>query len=143
MLCLRLLQSALVHLNTIFLPRVLGDGDRALASEDRGALSPLFGAHSNLLGRYHFTHPDNLQDELRCSAPTHRRQRRAATTSPSRRILRGHYSHLYPPRSHHPVPGRTLAAVHRVRVATQLWGATGAAVIGGGSVPRASSRTGR
>ncbi len=68
MLCLRLPQSALVHLNTIFLPRVLGDGDLALAAEDRRALSLLFWTHSNLLGRYHFTHPDNLQDELRCSA---------------------------------------------------------------------------
>lgn len=39
MLSLHLLQSALVHLNTIFLQRVLDGGDFTLAGEDRRALS--------------------------------------------------------------------------------------------------------
>lgn len=47
MLSLHLLQSALVHLNTIFLQRVLDGGDFTLAGEDRRALSPLFRAHVN------------------------------------------------------------------------------------------------
>jgi TnpA family transposase len=47
MLCLHLRQSALVHINTIFLQRVLDDGDLTLAGEDRRALSPLFWAHVN------------------------------------------------------------------------------------------------
>ena len=42
MLSLHLLQSALVHLKTIFLQRVLDGGDLRLAGEDRRALSPLF-----------------------------------------------------------------------------------------------------
>jgi len=52
MLCLHLLQSALVHLNTIFLQRVLGDGGLTLAAEDRRALSPLFWTHINPYGRF-------------------------------------------------------------------------------------------
>jgi hypothetical protein len=52
MLCLHLLQSALVHINTIFLQRVLDDGDLTLAGEDRRALSPLFWAHVNPYGRF-------------------------------------------------------------------------------------------
>jgi len=90
-----------VHLNTIFLSRVLGDGDLALAAEDRQALSPRFWTNSNLLGRYHFTHPENLQDELRRSSahasPPAEGQR---PTSPSWRIdLRS------------PAPGLDAAAV--------------------------------
>ena len=52
MLCLHLLQSALVHLNTIFLQRVLHDGGLILAGEDRRALSPLFWAHVNPYGHF-------------------------------------------------------------------------------------------
>ena len=52
MLCLHLLQSALVHLNTIFLQRILDDGDLILAAEDRRALSPLFWTHINPYGRF-------------------------------------------------------------------------------------------
>ena len=52
MLCLHLLQSALVHLNTIFLQRVLHDGGLILAGEDRRALSLLFWAHVNPYGHF-------------------------------------------------------------------------------------------
>lgn len=52
MLCLHLLQSALVHLNTIFLQRILDDGDLILAAADRRALSPLFWTHINPYGRF-------------------------------------------------------------------------------------------
>jgi len=50
--CLHLLQSALVHLNTIFLQRVLDDGELTLAAEDRWALSPLFWTHINPYGHF-------------------------------------------------------------------------------------------
>lgn len=52
MLCLHLLQSSLVHLNTIFLQRILDDGNLILAAEDRRALSPLFWTHINPYGRF-------------------------------------------------------------------------------------------
>ncbi len=54
MLALHLLQSALVHLNTILLQRVLAEpawGDR-LTVEDRRALSPLFWSHVNPYGTF-------------------------------------------------------------------------------------------
>ncbi len=52
MLCLHLLQSTLVHLNTIFLQLVLDDGNLTLAAEDRRALSPLFWTHINPYGHF-------------------------------------------------------------------------------------------
>jgi hypothetical protein len=54
MLALHLLQSALVHLNTLLLQRVLAEpawGDR-LTVEDRRALSPLFWSHVNPYGTF-------------------------------------------------------------------------------------------
>jgi TnpA family transposase len=54
MLALHLLQSALVHLNTLLLRRVLAEpawGDR-LTVEDRRALSPLFWSHVNPYGTF-------------------------------------------------------------------------------------------
>src|SRR5713226_7201799 len=54
MLALHLLQSALVHLNTILLQRVIAEpawGDR-LTVEDRRALSPLFWSHVNPYGTF-------------------------------------------------------------------------------------------
>lgn len=41
-----------MHLNTIFLQRVLHDGGLILAGEDRRALSPLFWAHVNPYGHF-------------------------------------------------------------------------------------------
>ena len=54
MLALHLLQSALVHLNTLFLQRVLAEPDWAgrLEDHDRRALSPLFWTHVNPYGRF-------------------------------------------------------------------------------------------
>jgi Tn3 transposase DDE domain-containing protein len=52
MLALHLLKSALVHVNTFFLQRVLADqawGDR-LAEPDRRAITPLFWNHVNPTG---------------------------------------------------------------------------------------------
>ncbi|WP_431031540.1 Tn3 family transposase [Plantibacter sp. RU18] len=53
-LALHLLQSSLVHLNTILLQRVLDDpgiADR-LTAEDRRGLTPLFWTHINFFGRF-------------------------------------------------------------------------------------------
>ena len=54
MLALHLLQSALVHVNTILLQTVLGEAQWAtrLTKDDRRALSPLFWAHVNPYGRF-------------------------------------------------------------------------------------------
>jgi TnpA family transposase len=54
MLALHLLQSALVHLNTLFLQRILAEPDWAgrLEDHDRRALSPLFWTHVNPYGRF-------------------------------------------------------------------------------------------
>jgi TnpA family transposase len=54
MLALHLLQSALVHLNTILLQRVLEDPAWAerLTEDDRRALSPLFWGHVNPYGKF-------------------------------------------------------------------------------------------
>lgn len=54
MLALHLLQSALVHLNTILLQRVLEEPEWSarLNADDRRALSPLFWSHVNPYGRF-------------------------------------------------------------------------------------------
>lgn len=54
MLALHLLQSALVHLNTILLQRVLEDPawSTRLTDEDRRGLSPLFWSHVNPYGTF-------------------------------------------------------------------------------------------
>lgn len=54
MLALHLLQSALVHVNTLLLQRVLEAPGWAelLGKDDRRALSPLFWSHINPYGRF-------------------------------------------------------------------------------------------
>jgi len=54
MLCLHLLQSALLHINTILVQQVLADPAWAgrLTAEDRRALSALFWKHVNLYGTF-------------------------------------------------------------------------------------------
>lgn len=54
MLALHLLQSALVHVNTLLMQQVLADPKWAdtLTDADRRALSPLFWTHVNLYGRF-------------------------------------------------------------------------------------------
>lgn len=54
MLALHLLQSALVHVNTLLLQQILGEPEWAarMTEEDRRALSPLFWTHVNPYGRF-------------------------------------------------------------------------------------------
>src|SRR5579875_858897 len=54
MLALHLLQSALVHVNTILLERILSEPEWAdqMTDEDRRGLSPLFWTHVNPYGRF-------------------------------------------------------------------------------------------
>jgi TnpA family transposase len=54
MLALHLLQSALVHINTLLLQNILEDPAWAerLTPADRRALSPLFWTHVNLYGKF-------------------------------------------------------------------------------------------
>jgi hypothetical protein len=54
MLALHLLQSALVHVNTLLLQNVLDDPAWAgrLTAADRRALNPLFWSHVNPYGRF-------------------------------------------------------------------------------------------
>ncbi len=54
MLALHLLQSALVHVNTLLLQDILGEEKwrKRLTGADRRALSPLFWTHVNLYGRF-------------------------------------------------------------------------------------------
>ena len=53
-LALHLLQSALVHVNTLLLQEILAEPgwSRRMTDEDRRALSPLFWAHVNPYGRF-------------------------------------------------------------------------------------------
>ena len=69
MLALHLLQSALVHLNTILLQRVLSDPEwsERLTPEDRRALSPLFWSHVNPYGRFNLDMGSRL--DLGASSP--------------------------------------------------------------------------
>jgi hypothetical protein len=55
MLALHLLQSALVHVNTLLLQRVLAEPawPPRLAAADRRALTPLFWSNVNPYGRFH------------------------------------------------------------------------------------------
>jgi hypothetical protein len=54
MLALHLLQSALVHINTMLVERILAEPAWAsrLTDEDRRALSPLFWTHTNPYGKF-------------------------------------------------------------------------------------------
>ncbi len=70
MLALHLLQSALVHVNTLFVQRVLADqawGDR-LAEPDRRALTPLFWNPVNPYGRFELDMDRQLDLELPSAA---------------------------------------------------------------------------
>jgi len=74
MLALHLLQSALVHVNTVLLQRVLAEPAWAtrLTDEDRRGLTPLFWAHVNLYGRFRLdmeTHLDLDRRSVGASDP--------------------------------------------------------------------------
>ena len=64
---LGLVLNAIVLWNTRYLDAALTQRRDGYPVENAHVerLSPLIHDHINLLGRYHFTHPDNLQDELR------------------------------------------------------------------------------
>jgi hypothetical protein len=69
MLALHLLQSALVHVNTLLMQQVLADPKWAdtLTDADRRALSPLFWRHMNPYGRFELDMNSRLELDL---APT-------------------------------------------------------------------------
>ncbi|WP_410090536.1 Tn3 family transposase [Streptomyces sp. OR43] len=66
MLALHLLQSALVHVNTLLVQGVLADPKWAarLTAADRRALSPLFWTHVNLYGRFELDMNSRLDLDL-------------------------------------------------------------------------------
>jgi TnpA family transposase len=72
MLALHLLQSALVHVNTLLMQQVLADtkGAAMLTDADRRALSPLFWTHVNPYGRFELDMNSRLQLDLATSAAT-------------------------------------------------------------------------
>lgn len=72
MLALHLLQSSLVHVNTLLLQQLLADpkwADR-LTEADRRALSPLFWTHVNPYGRFELNMNTRLDLGLASSAAT-------------------------------------------------------------------------
>lgn len=66
MLALHLLQSALVHVNTLLMQEVLADPKWAgkLTNADRRALSPLFRTHVNPYGRFELDMNSRLDLDL-------------------------------------------------------------------------------
>jgi hypothetical protein len=70
MLALHLLQSAHVHVNTLFLQRVLADQawSDGLAEPDRRAITPLFWNHVNPYGRFELHMDRQLDLELPAAA---------------------------------------------------------------------------
>lgn len=66
MLALHLLQSALVHVNTLLVQQVLADPKWAekLTDADRRALSPLFWTHVNPYGRFELDMNSRLDLDL-------------------------------------------------------------------------------
>ena len=75
MLALHLLQSALVHVNTLLMQQVLADPTWAdlLTEDDRRALTPLFWTHVNPYGRFSWTWTATWTWER--SGPARRRMR--------------------------------------------------------------------
>lgn len=70
MLALHLLQSALVHVNTLLLQDVLAEErwQRRLTDADRRALSPLFWTHVNPYGRFELDMNSRLDLDLTAQA---------------------------------------------------------------------------
>jgi hypothetical protein len=71
MLALHLLQSALVHLNTLLVQRVLDDPswDSRLTDDDRRGLTPLFWSNINPYGTFHLDMTKRLDLEQANEAP--------------------------------------------------------------------------
>jgi hypothetical protein len=87
MLALHLLQSALVHVNTLLMQEVLADPKWAdkLTNADRRALSPLFWTHVNPYGRFELDMNSrlNLDLSIRATVPGPRTLRGEATVAPA------------------------------------------------------------
>jgi hypothetical protein len=88
MLALHLLQSALVHVNTLLLQQVLADPKWAdmLTDADRRALSPLFWTHVNPYGRFELDMNSRLELDLATTAkavPGLRRPESESATAPA------------------------------------------------------------
>jgi hypothetical protein len=66
MLALHLLQSALVHINTLLLQRVLEDPawSGRLTDADRRAITPLFSSNINPYGRFELRMDQHLDLDL-------------------------------------------------------------------------------
>ena len=66
LLCLHLLQSSLVYINTLMIQRVLGDEgwSERMTSRDLGALSPLLTQHINPYGRFELDLEARLELEV-------------------------------------------------------------------------------
>jgi len=66
MLAMHLLQSTLVHINTLLLQQVLADPDRAarLTDPDLRGLTPLFWSNINPYGTFHLDMDTRLDLEL-------------------------------------------------------------------------------
>ncbi|MFI1177211.1 Tn3 family transposase [Streptomyces melanogenes] len=71
MLALHLLQSALVHVNTLLLQDILSEEkwQKKLTDADRRALSPLFWTHVNLYGRFELDMNNRLDLALGAAVP--------------------------------------------------------------------------
>ncbi|MFD3944883.1 Tn3 family transposase [Streptomyces sp. NPDC058579] len=85
MLALHLLQSALVHVNTLLMQEVLADASWAdkLTDADRRALSPLFWTHVTPYGRFELNMNSRLDLDLsvRATVPGPRTPRVEAATA--------------------------------------------------------------
>lgn len=63
MLALHLLQSALVHVNTLLLQRILADQPIQLTDEDRRAITPLFWSYVRPYGSFQLHMDQHLDPE--------------------------------------------------------------------------------
>ncbi|MFE7403605.1 Tn3 family transposase [Streptomyces sp. NPDC057557] len=87
MLALHLLQSALVHVNTLLMQEVLADPKWAdkLTEADRRALAPLFWTHVNPYGRFELDMNSRLDLDLsiRATVPSPRTPQGEAASIPA------------------------------------------------------------
>jgi TnpA family transposase len=91
MLALHLLQSALVHVNTLLLQEILSEEKwrKRLTDADRRALSPLFWTHVNPYGRFELDMTSHLELALATMAATVPGPRTAPDTQPGEPAAEG------------------------------------------------------
>ncbi|MEU3183745.1 Tn3 family transposase [Streptomyces sp. NPDC006923] len=89
MLALHLLQSALVHVNTLLLQEILSEEkwQKRLTDSDRRALSPLFWTHVNPYGRFELDMNSHLSPAAEASPVPG--PRRASDSQPPQPAPRG------------------------------------------------------